>query len=230
MHQSLITVIIILATIIVYLGMLLLYRRFSLPILLPVLTSTILIIIFLISFDFSYEAYMTGGQWFNHLLGPAVVAFAYPLYQQRKVILKHILPILGGVVIGLLTGILTVLLFSKLLVIPKQMLLSMIPKSLTTPVAIEVSGEIGGSPSLTAAFVMIAGITGAILGPLVLKWFHVRSTLGAGVALGSASHAIGTSKAFEYGQLTGSLSSLSMTLTAVIGPIVGFLVAKLFLG
>src|SRR5699024_8461248 len=122
------------------------------------------------------------------------------------VILEHILPILGGVIIGLFTGILTVLLFSKLLNIPNEMLLSMIPKSLTTPVAIEVSGEIGGSPSLTAAFVMIAGITGAILGPLVLKWFHVRSTLGAGVALGSASHAIGTSKAFEYGQLTGSLS------------------------
>lgn len=230
MHQTLITLVIILATVIVYIGMLLLYRRFSLPVLLPVLTSTILIIIFLYSFDFSYEDYMAGGQWFNHLLGPAVVAFAYPLYQQRKVIMEHILPILSGVMVGLFTGILSVLLFAKLLTIPKQMLLSMIPKSLTTPVAIEVSSEVGGSPSLTAAFVMIAGITGAVLGPIILKWFKVRSSLGAGVALGSASHAIGTSKAFEYGQLTGSLSSLSMTLSAIIGPIVGFLVAKLFLG
>ncbi|MFS8630189.1 MAG: LrgB family protein [Bacillales bacterium] len=220
MYETLITLIIIISTIIVYLAMYLLYRRFPLPLFLPILTTTVLIIAFLKFAGIAYEAYMTGGQWFNRLLGPAVVAFAYPLYQQRKVILKNLQPITAGVLTGLVTGIVTVLLFAKWPFVPEQMLYSLIPKSLTTPVAIEVSDAIGGSPSLTAAFVIIAGMTGAIFGPFLFKWFRIDSTLGAGIAMGSASHAIGTSKAFEYGPLAGSLSSLSMTLSAIIGPIV----------
>ncbi len=229
MHGTLITMIIIIATVLVYLGMYLFYRRFPQPYFLPVFTSTIVIIFFLKTAGIPYEVYMTGGQWLHHLLGPAVVAFAYPLYKQRETILKHIRPILSGVIAGFLTGIVTVLLFSKLLAVPKEILLSLIPKSLTTPIAIEVSAQIEGLPSLTAAFVIIAGLTGAIFGPLIFKWFRIRSTLGTGVAFGSASHAIGTSKAFEYGPLAGSLSSLSMTLSGIIGPVVCVILFKLFL-
>jgi len=227
--QTPIALIIIILTIFIYLGMVTLYRRFPIPFLLPVLTSTIFIIILLKSFDFSYEFYMTGGQWLHFLLGPAVVALAYPLFQQRKTILKHTVPILAGVIMGLITGIFTLLLLAKIISIPKDILLSMIPKSITTPVAMQVANEIGGNPTLTVAFVMIAGISGAIIGPILLKWFHVRSSLGTGIALGSSSHAIGTSKAFEYGEFTFSISSVSMTLSAIIGPIFGFLISELLL-
>ena len=229
MFQTPIALIIIILTIFIYLGMVTLYRRFPIPFLLPVLTSTIFIIILLKSFDFSYEFYMTGGQWLHFLLGPAVVALAYPLFQQRKTILKHTVPILAGVIMGLITGIFTLLLLAKIISIPKDILLSMIPKSITTPVAMQVANEIGGNPTLTVAFVMIAGISGAIIGPILLKWFHVRSSLGTGIALGSSSHAIGTSKAFEYGEFTFSISSVSMTLSAIIGPIFGFLISELLL-
>lgn len=218
---------IILGTVGIYLLMITLYRHFTIPFLLPVLTTTVVIVILLKSFGISYDDYMIGGQWLDFLLGPAVVAFAYPLYHQRKLLLQYALPIFSGVMIGLATGIVTVILFAGLLSIPKDLLLSLIPKSLTTPVAMQMSSEIGGTPSLTVAFVMIAGFTGAILGPMILKWFHIRSLLGTGIALGSASHAIGTSKAYEYGELAVSMSSVAMTLSAIFGPIFGILITKL---
>lgn len=229
MFQAPIALIIIIITIFIYLGMVLLYRRFPIPFLLPVLTSTIFIIILLKSFDFSYEFYMTGGQWLHFLLGPAVVSLAYPLFQQRKTIFKHTVPILAGVLMGLITGIFSLLLIAEMISIPKDILLSMIPKSITTPVAMQVANEIGGNPTLTVAFVMITGISGAIMAPILLKWFHVGSSLGKGIALGSSSHAIGTSKAFEYGEFTFSISSVSMTLSAIIGPIFGFLISEFLL-
>ncbi|WP_077213476.1 LrgB family protein [Bacillus dakarensis] len=229
MLQTPIALIIIVITVIIYLGMVTLYRKFPIPFLLPVLTSTIFIIAILKSFDLSYDFYMTGGHWLHSLLGPAVVSLAYPLFHQRKTIIKHALPILAGVLTGLISGMFTLFLLAEIMSIPRDILLSMIPKSITTPVAMQVANDIGGNPTLTVAFVMIAGISGAIMAPSLLKWFRIRSSLGTGIALGSSSHAIGTSKAFEYGEFTFSISSVSMTLSAIIGPIFGFLISKLLL-
>ncbi|XWU18588.1 LrgB family protein [Bacillus subtilis] len=180
MQQACIAIIIILLTVAAYLAMVKLYKRFPLPFLIPVLTTTILIVAALMMFHVSYEGYMIGGKWINSLLGPAVVALAYPLYKQWHIIVKHCVPILGGV------------------------------------------------PSMTVVFVMIAGFSGVILGPLFLKWLRIRSSLGQGIALGSASHALGTSKALEYGELAVSMSSVSMTLCAVLGSFFGPLVVWLF--
>ena len=227
MLELLLSVTIVIVTVLVYLGMTRIYRHFPIPFLLPVLTTTIVMIICIKLSNLSFDAYMLGGRWLNELLGPAVVAFAYPLYQQRKMIVKYAIPILTGVFIGLLTGMVTIFLFAKWLVLPKEMILSLIPKSITTPVAMQMSSVIGGTPSLTVAFVMIAGISGAILGPIVLKWFRIDSLLGTGIGLGSASHAIGTSKAYEYGEFTVSMSSVSMTISAIVGPIVGFFISLL---
>ena len=111
------------------------------------------------------------------------------------------------------------LLFAELFGISRSLILSIIPKSITTPVAIQIASGIGGVPSMTVVFVMIAGFSGVILGPLLLKWIRIRSSLGKGIAFGSASHALGTSKAMEYGELTVSMSSVSMTLCAVLGSV-----------
>lgn len=204
------------------------YVRFSYPILIPVLTTTIFVILLLLTFHVSYDEYMIGGKWINSLLGPAVVALAYPLYKQREMLVKYSVPIIGGVFVGLFAGMISGLVFAEVFRIDRSLILSIIPKSITTPVAIQIATGLGGVPSMTVVFVMIAGFSGVILGPLLLKWIRIKSSLGKGIALGSASHALGTSKAFEYGELTVSMSSVSMTLSAVLGSVFGPIVVWLF--
>ncbi|ASB72162.1 MULTISPECIES: LrgB family protein [Bacillus] len=228
MQQACIAIIIILLTVAAYLAMVKLYKRFPLPFLIPVLTTTILIVAVLMIFHVSYEGYMIGGKWINSLLGPAVVALAYPLYKQWHIIVKYCVPILGGVLVGLCMGMISGLIFAEAFGIDHDLLLSILPKSITTPVAIQIAAGLGGVPSMTVVFVMIAGFSGVILGPLFLKWLRIRSSLGQGIALGSASHALGTSKALEYGELAVSMSSVSMTLCAVLGSFFCPLVVWLF--
>ncbi|MFP7735008.1 LrgB family protein [Priestia aryabhattai] len=204
------------------------YVRFSYPILIPVLTTTVFIILLLLAFHVPYDKYMIGGKWINSLLGPAVVALAYPLYKQREMLVKYSIPIIGGVFVGLFAGMISGLVFAEVFSIDRSLILSIIPKSITTPVAIQIATGLGGVPSMTVVFVMIAGFSGVILGPLLLKWIRIKSSLGKGIALGSASHALGTSKAFEYGELTVSMSSVSMTLSAVLGSVFGPIVVWLF--
>ncbi|OVE37171.1 hypothetical protein CCZ20_11635 [Priestia aryabhattai] len=228
MQEFFIVVFIIVATVALYLVMAKVYVRFSYPILIPVLTTTIFVILLLLAFHVSYDEYMIGGKWINSLLGPAVVALAYPLYKQREMLVKYSVPIIGGVFVGLFAGMISGLVFAEVFGVDRSLILSIIPKSITTPVAIQIATGLGGVPSMTVVFVMIAGFSGVILGPLLLKWIRIKSSLGKGIALGSASHALGTSKAFEYGELTVSMSSVSMTLSAVLGSVFGPIVVWLF--
>jgi predicted murein hydrolase (TIGR00659 family) len=227
-QEFFIAVFIIVATVALYLVMAKVYVRFSYPILIPVLTTTIFVILLLLAFHVSYDEYMIGGKWINSLLGPAVVALAYPLYKQREMLVKYSVPIIGGVFVGLFAGMISGLVFAEVFGVDRSLILSIIPKSITTPVAIQIATGLGGVPSMTVVFVMIAGFSGVILGPILLKWIRIKSSLGKGIALGSASHALGTSKAFEYGELTVSMSSVSMTLSAVLGSVFGPIVVWLF--
>ncbi|WP_210470415.1 LrgB family protein [Sporosarcina sp. 6E9] len=204
-----------------YLTMRYTYARFPIAVLHPVLTSTTIIILLLLVLNVSYDSYMVGGEWLEMFLGPSVVALAYPLYKQRIVVLKYRNAILLGVASGLLTAMGSILLFAKLFRFENEMIHSIIPKSITSPVAIQVSAALGGIPSLTAAFVMIAGFSGVILGPLVMKYTRIQSPLSKGLALGSASHALGVAKSTEYGELSLSMASVSMTLSAIAGSVVG---------
>ncbi|MCP1451475.1 LrgB family protein [Priestia megaterium] len=228
MQEFFIALFIIIATVALYLVMAKIYVRFSYPILIPVLTTTVFVILLLLAFHISYDEYMIGGKWINSLLGPAVVALAYPLYKQREMLVKYSIPIIGGVFVGLFAGMISGLVFAEVFGIDRSLILSIVPKSITTPVAIQIATGLGGVPSITVVFVMIAGFSGVILGPLLLKWIRIKSSLGKGIALGSASHALGTSKAFEYGELTVSMSSVSMTLSAVLGSVFGPIVVWLF--
>ena len=228
MQEFFIALFIIIATVALYLVMAKIYVRFSYPILIPVLTTTVFVILLLLAFHISYDEYMIGGKWINSLLGPAVVALAYPLYKQREMLVKYSVPIIGGVFVGLFAGMISGLVFAEVFGIDRSLILSIVPKSITTPVAIQIATGLGGVPSMTVVFVMIAGFSGVILGPLLLKWIRIKSSLGKGIALGSASHALGTSKAFEYGELTVSMSSVSMTLSAVLGSVFGPIVVWLF--
>ncbi|KGE16538.1 LrgB family protein [Paenibacillus wynnii] len=209
--------VIVLVTVGIYLVMSLIYRRFRLPVLMPALTATFTVVVILLYFRIPYDTYMIGGKWINQLLGPAVVSLAYPLYRQRHVLRRNLPAILGGTLTGLLVGMFSGILLAVVSGFPKLYILSLLPKSITTPVAIQISSNLGGESSLTSVFVMIAGFTGAIAGPYILKLFRIKGAVGIGIGLGTASHALGTAKALEYGEESVSMSSVAMTVCAIAG-------------
>lgn len=198
-----------------------LYIRYPFSFLHPVLTTTTIICLLLVAFNIPYTRYMEGGRWIEELLGPCVVALAYPLYNQRKTMLRYKKVILLSVTSGLITAMGSIILFAKLFLVEEEMLYTLIPKSITTPVALKLSETMSGIPSLTAVFVMVAGFSGIIIGPVVMKLTRIDLPLGKGLALGSASHALGVAKSTEYGELALSMASVSMTLSAILGALVG---------
>jgi predicted murein hydrolase (TIGR00659 family) len=218
---------IVLLTVAIYVVSSILYKRYHLPVLLPALTASFTVVVLLLSLNISYETYMIGGQWINILLGPAVVSLAYPLYNQRHVLRNNLAAIVGGTVAGLLVGMLSGVMLSLVFGFSKVYVLSILPKSITTAVAIQISSNLGGESSLTSVFVMIAGFTGAIGGPYIIKLFKIQSTVGIGIGLGTASHALGTAKSLEYGEQSVSMSSVAMTVSAIVGSCVGPVVAWL---
>ncbi|RBW71419.1 LrgB family protein [Bacillus taeanensis] len=216
------------ATIFIYFMSKKFYTHFPKPFMLPILIGTGSIVCCLALFNISYETYMIGGKWIDQLLGPAVVALAYPLYKQGPVIKKYFIPILGGGVVGTFLGILTGFEFSKWLGVEDLLVYSMLPKSVTTPVAMDIAEVVGGTPALAAVFVMFAGVGGVVMAPFILKWFKINHFLGRGMGLGSASHAIGTSKALEYSEQDAAVSSIAMTLCAVLASFLGPIVVIMF--
>jgi len=226
--RAFIAIIMIVLTVAAYLCMNRLYRRFHLPFLIPTLTTTLTIIVILVCFQVPYKTYMIGGQWISLLLGPAIVSLAYPLYKQRDILLKNLVPVLGGVFVGSIVGIISGILFAQSLGFSKSLIFFLVPKSITIPVAMQIASELGGVPPLAAVFVMIAGFTGAVFGPYIFNRFRITDFLGRGIALGSASHAIGIGKALEYGEHTVSMGSVAMTLSAISGSIFGPLIVWFF--
>ncbi|MCB7071550.1 LrgB family protein [Caldibacillus sp. 210928-DFI.2.22] len=203
--------------------------KYKNPILNPTLTTTIIIIIILVSLNIPYETYMDGGKWLHELLGPTVVALAFPLYKYKELLLKYFQPVLVSIFLAVTLNLITVYIILNLLGYTKEMIFTALPKSITTAVAVQIAGQIGGIPSLTAVFVMIAGFTGAIIGPYLLKIFKFDHTIARGMAFGNASHAIGTAKAFEDNLETGSISSAGMILSAIFSSfLIPFLVWILF--
>lgn len=204
-------------TIVLFYVMSIVYKRFTYPLLIPIFSTTLVIVLILLVSNISYDTYMSGGKWISELLGPAVVSMAYPLYIHRERILKFKLPILLSVLSALFSGLISMTIFSKLLSFDEQILLSLLPKSITSPVAIPISETIGGIPTLTAVFVIFAGLVGAILGPTIFKICRIDQAISRGISMGSASHGIGVSVLGEFGEETLTMGSVSMTLSAILG-------------
>lgn len=218
----------IVGTIFVFFVMKKVYARFATPLLLPVLTTTITVIVLLQIFDVTYDSYINGAKWIDAMLGPAVVSMAYPLYAQREIIIKNKFSILISVIVAMLSGLISVIVFATLLNFDNELILSLLPKSITTPVAMQISESIGGIPSLTAVFVILAGLTGALTGPFIFKICRIEKVISRGVSMGSASHGIGVAKLSEYGEQALSMGTVSMTLSAVVGSFICPLFALLF--
>lgn len=216
MSEFVIAVLAIIGTFVIYHFALLIHRTWNYSLTAPVLVATVIIIILLFIFNIPYETYMVGGRWINELLGPAVVALAYPLYKYRETLKKVTIPILAGTFVGGIVGISTGLLLAQWAGFESTIIYSLTPKSVTTPVAMAVTETIGGVIPLAAIFVMIAGIGGVIMHHYVFRLFQIDHYIGRGVGMGSASHAIGTATSMETSQLEGAVSTISMVVSAVL--------------
>ena len=182
----------------------------------PILLTIASLILFLKLSGISYETYQEGGRLIEFWLKPAVVALGVPLYLQLEMIKKQLLPILLSQLVGCLVGVVSVVLVAKLLGATPDVICSLAPKSVTTPIAMEVSNATGGIPSLTAAVVVLVGLFGAVFGFKILTLGRVKSPIAQGLSMGTASHAIGTSAAMEVSRKYGAYASLGLTLNGIL--------------
>ncbi|MDC7124628.1 MAG: LrgB family protein [Spirochaetales bacterium] len=205
-----------------------LYQKTQFPLFSPILTASILIILFLLIFNINLDYYQKGGNFITLFLTPATVALAIPLYRQIHILKKHFLIIIISIIVGSCASIISVIALSKLLKLPDELTLSLLSKSVTTPIAVDITKTLGGQQSITVIAVVLTGITGAIIGPTILRILQINNPTAKGLAMGTGAHAIGTSKAFEFGETEGAISSLSIGLAGIITVILAPLLNQLF--
>lgn len=193
-----------------------LHRRWSFWWLMPLILTPILVATMIHVLHVSYQDYFRGTKWLVLLLGPVTVAFAIPIYEQRALIRKHWLVLLIGVFAGSFTAILSSWVLAVLLGLDDNLRLSLLPRSISTPFAMEVSRAIGGTPDLTAIFVILTGILGAVIGELILMYLSFNSSLARGAFLGVGAHAAGTAQARKIGNTEGTIASLAMILVGLL--------------
>lgn len=191
-------------------------RSGSNPLLNPVVTSVTALILFLLATDTSYDDYFDGAQFVHFLLGPATVALAIPLYQQFNKLKQVWLPVTVALVTGVVVGAFSSVTIARLLGASLETQLSLAPKSVTAPVGMAISEQIGGLPSLTAALVVVTGIIGAVIGSKLFDLMGIRDDSVKGIAMGMTSHGIGTARAFQVSAQMGAFSGLAMALSAFL--------------
>lgn len=182
----------------------------------PVLIAITLIILFLKVFDVEFEDYNKGGQYLSFFLGPSIVALGVLFYEKYKEIEHNLLPFLFAVIIGGIVSVLSVSFIAIYLNAPEVIINSIASKSVTTPIAIEITKITGGIPAITAGVVIAVGILGNAFGPYVLQLLGIKSKTALGTALGTAAHGIGTARALEEGRLTGAYSGLAMCVNGLV--------------
>lgn len=210
---------------------LLIYRKTRIPVFNPLLIAVTLIIVFLTVFNIDVDRYNESGKLINMFLGPSTVVLAVPLYKQLDLLKKNAYAILSGIIMGSIIGIGLIIFISYYLGLNPDIIKSLVPKSVTTPIGISISSQIGGIVPITVLAVIVTGIIGSIIGPTICKLFRIKNKVAIGVAIGTASHAVGTSKALELGEVEGAMSSLSIGIagivTVIVAPIIYNIVGSL---
>ncbi|WP_050184270.1 LrgB family protein [Domibacillus robiginosus] len=194
--------------------------RFPSPFTTPVFTSTALIIGLLLVSDVSYEEYTPAKDIMTFLLGPATVALALPLYRNRSVLLERLFPAAVGLIAGTLSTIVSSVWLASAFGLSETIQAAAAVKAVTTPVAMEAAVIIGGDPALAAAFVITAGIFGAVFGPALLTAFRIKDPFSRGLGIGTVSHGIGTSQAALEGPVQGAVSSAAMGFASIVTSLV----------
>lgn len=191
-------------------------RKTHSPLANPLMIAVVICIAVLQIFSIPLESFQQGGDIITMFLAPATAALSLSIYNQLDTLKKNLLPILAGTLTGSITSIGSVIGLCKLFGLDEELTASLIPKSVTTPIAMEVSRQHGGIVSITVAAVIVTGIFGAILAPVLIKLFRVRNPVEAGIAIGTCSHALGTSKALEIGETEGAMSGIAIGVAGII--------------
>ena len=195
---------------------LLLKRKFKMAIFNPLLIAILCVMAILTVGDISYDDYNQGAQYLSYLLTPATVCLAVPLYQQLNLLKKNLKAVAAGILSGVLTSILSVLGLSYLFGLSHDMYVTLLPKSITTAIGMGISEELGGIVTITVAAIIITGIIGNMFGDVICRLCGIRHPIATGLAIGTATHAMGTAKAMEIGEIEGAMSSLSIAVAGLI--------------
>lgn len=182
----------------------------------PLLIAILLVMGVLLIFGIDYETYYSGAKYLSYFLTPATICLAIPLYEKLQVLKHNWRAILAGILSGVLATLFGVLCIALLFSLDHSQYVTLLPKSITTAIGIGVSEELGGLPTITVAVIILSGIFGNMFGEVLCRWFRITDSVARGIAIGSASHAIGTARAIELGQVEGAMSSLSIAVSGLI--------------
>lgn len=203
-------------------------RKTKISLMNPLLFSIVAVIVILLAGNIDYDTYYSGAKYLSYLLTPATVCLAVPLYEQVELLKKNITAILAGILAGAMTSMICVLALAVLFGFSHQQYVTLLPKSITTAIGMGVSEELGGIVTITVAVIIITGILGNIIAEFVCKLFHITDPIAKGIGIGSASHAIGTAKAMELGEIEGAMSSLSIAVSGIITVVLAAVFASVY--
>ena len=191
-------------------------KKLKLAVFNPLLISIVAVIVFLVAFHIPYESYNEGAKYLSYLLTPATVCLAIPLYEQFELLKQNVAAIFAGLISGVLTSVICVLVLSLLFHFDHAQYVTLLPKSITTAIGMGISDELGGYVTITVAVIIITGIIGNMFCDVICRLCGIRHPIATGLAIGTATHAMGTAKAMEIGEIEGAMSSLSIAVAGLI--------------
>lgn len=191
-------------------------KKWKLAIFNPLLVAIVLVLACLLLFRINYETYEYGAKYISFFLTPATVCLAIPLYEQWEVLKKHARAVFIGITSGVLASLFSIYLFARLFGLSHEQYVTLLPKSITTAIGMDVSKELGGIVTITVAVIVLTGVLGNVIAEHVCRLLRIQEPIAKGIAIGSASHAIGTAKALEIGEVEGAMSSLSIVIAGLL--------------
>lgn len=215
-------------TIIIYYICVQIKNKTKISLLNPLLTTTIIIVAILLMCNIKYDTYNNGAKYISYFLTPTTVCLAIPLFKQIKILKKNIIAIISGVLAGVLANAGVIVILVKFFGMSNELGSSLLPKSITAPIALGVVKELGGISSITVFAVILSGIIGAVIAPTIFKILKIKEEISQGLACGTAAHGSGTTTALELGEIQGAISGLAITVTGLITTIVVPIVNNIF--
>jgi predicted murein hydrolase (TIGR00659 family) len=191
-------------------------KKYKIAIFNPLLIGIIFVITILLSFKIEYSTYKEGAKYLSYLLTPATVCLAIPLYQQLEILKQNIKAVLIGILSGVLASLASILALSILFALTHEQYVTLLPKSITTAIAIGITEELGGFTTVTVAVIVVTGLLGNLMAESICKMFRIREPIAIGLAIGTSAHAVGTAKALEIGEVEGAMSSLAVAVAGLL--------------
>lgn len=202
-------------------------KKFKLGIFNPLLISIVITVCVLLVCKIDYSLYNEGAKYLSYLLTPATVCLAIPLYEQRELLKQNFMAVLFGLLAGTITSLTTIFVLAKIFGLSHKEYVTLLPKSITTAIGMSVSEELGGYLTITVAVIVITGVLGNMFGEIICKIFRIKEPISKGLAFGASSHAIGTAKATELGEVEGAMSGLAIAVSGILTVVFAAVYAKL---